>query len=74
MITGDAKETAISIAQKLSIDVQGSLSGSELNELDEYGLSTIVNSVSVFYRTSPQHKLKIVKARFNNIFAIFRRL
>nr|DBA16717.1 TPA: hypothetical protein GDO54_002259 [Pyxicephalus adspersus] len=52
MITGDALETAQAIA----------ISGEELDRLDEASLSSVVTKVSVFYRTSPKHKLKIIKA------------
>ena len=61
MITGDAKETALSIASKLGIENSYSLSGAELEELDDHRLPTVANRTAVFYRTSPQHKLRIVK-------------
>ncbi|XP_018427941.1 PREDICTED: calcium-transporting ATPase type 2C member 2, partial [Nanorana parkeri] len=38
------------------------MSGEELDRLDESSLSSVVTKVSVFYRTSPKHKLKIIKA------------
>lgn len=61
MITGDARETALSIAAKLGLDHGPGLSGAELSEIDDTRLPTIVNRTTVFYRTSPQHKLRIVK-------------
>lgn len=62
MITGDAKETAIAIASVLGIDNGISMSGKELEEIEDYKLPDLANRCSIFYRTSPQHKLKIVKA------------
>ncbi|XP_072024804.1 calcium-transporting ATPase type 2C member 1-like [Amphiura filiformis] len=64
MVTGDSKETAIAIASRLGIYAQGSraLSGEDVEDLDIMKLSGIIHQVSVFYRASPRHKLKIVKA------------
>uniref|UniRef100_A0A8C3KNR0 Calcium-transporting ATPase n=1 Tax=Calidris pygmaea TaxID=425635 RepID=A0A8C3KNR0_9CHAR len=56
MITGDALETAAAIGSKLT------MSGEELDQLAEAELSSTVKNVSIFYRTSPKHKLKIIKA------------
>ncbi|CAK6982093.1 calcium-transporting ATPase type 2C member 1, partial [Scomber scombrus] len=55
MITGDSQETAVSIG----------LSGDEVDQLDLQQLSNIVSRVTVFYRASPRHKLKIVKSLQN---------
>ncbi|KAJ1553887.1 High affinity Ca2+/Mn2+ P-type ATPase-like protein [Cladochytrium tenue] len=38
------------------------MSGTELDSIGEAGLETYVDSVSVFYRATPKHKLAIVKA------------
>ncbi|XP_015223594.2 calcium-transporting ATPase type 2C member 2 [Lepisosteus oculatus] len=63
MITGDALETALSIGESIGIDSRlGALAGTELDRLTDSELASKVNKVSVFYRTSPKHKLKIVKA------------
>ncbi|KAK3716112.1 hypothetical protein QZH41_019645, partial [Actinostola sp. cb2023] len=64
MITGDARETAISIAEILGIHTNDkpTLSGDELEALDSYQLSSVINQVTVFYRVSPRHKVMIVKA------------
>ncbi|XP_018529563.1 calcium-transporting ATPase type 2C member 1 isoform X2 [Lates calcarifer] len=67
MITGDSQETAVSIASRLGLYSKGSqsLSGEEVDQLDLQQLSHIVPRVSVFYRASPRHKLKIVKSLQN---------
>jgi len=64
MITGDAKETAISVAKKISVADDQSLafSSEELIGSTEQQLASIVDHVSVFYRVSPEHKMNIVKA------------
>jgi len=62
MITGDARETALAIAAKLGIGRDFAVSGEEISTLDETELTRLANKANVFYRTSPQHKLKIVKS------------
>ncbi|NXD77834.1 AT2C2 ATPase, partial [Halcyon senegalensis] len=64
MITGDALETAVAIGQNIGL-CNGKLkamSGEELDQLAEAELSSTVENVSIFFRTSPKHKLKIIKA------------
>uniref|UniRef100_A0A3P8PXI7 Calcium-transporting ATPase n=1 Tax=Astatotilapia calliptera TaxID=8154 RepID=A0A3P8PXI7_ASTCA len=68
MITGDSQETAMSIASRIGLFSKGgqSLSGEEVDQLDLQQLSQIISRISVFYRASPRHKLKIVKSLQNN--------
>ncbi|XP_030811997.1 calcium-transporting ATPase type 2C member 2 [Camarhynchus parvulus] len=64
MITGDALETAVAIGQNIGL-CNGKLkamSGEELDQLAEAELSSTVQNISIFFRTSPKHKLKIIKA------------
>ncbi|NXN88184.1 AT2C2 ATPase, partial [Bombycilla garrulus] len=64
MVTGDALETAVAIGQNIGL-CNGKLkamSGEELDQLAETELSSTVQNVSIFFRTSPKHKLKIIKA------------
>ncbi|NXF29105.1 AT2C2 ATPase, partial [Nyctibius bracteatus] len=64
MITGDALETAVAIGQNIGL-CNGKLkamSGEELDQWAEAELSSTVKNVSIFFRTSPKHKLKIIKA------------
>ncbi|KYO37898.1 calcium-transporting ATPase type 2C member 2 [Alligator mississippiensis] len=64
MVTGDAFETAMAIGRSIGL-CNGKLkamSGEELEQLAESELSTTVKQVSIFFRTSPKHKLKIIKA------------
>lgn len=43
-----------------------SLSGDQIEQMDVEQLKQVINSVSVFYRTTPRHKLKIVKVKYQN--------
>ena len=61
MITGDAKETAIAIGSQLGMQNTQAMSGNEIDGLNDTQLSMNVVASSVFYRMTPQHKLRIVK-------------
>jgi Ca2+-transporting ATPase len=75
MITGDAETTAVAIAKKLgmpiaaphghsanSVEVKPVLSGHEIEEMSDEELQSVIANTSVFARTSPDHKMKIIKA------------
>lgn len=72
MITGDSDTTAVAIARELGLKVSatgdqysGSSSvmlGSQVDTLSERELIERVSSVTIFARTTPRHKMRIVKA------------
>lgn len=70
MITGDAEQTAMSIAQQLGLRVgrgggSGStacLTGKAIDQMTKAQLRERVGGVSVFARTTPRHKMAIVEA------------
>ncbi len=63
MITGDHMETAKAIAGQLGLaHAQEVLSGASLDGLSDRELAERVERVSVFARTSPEHKLRLVEA------------
>lgn len=65
MITGDHRNTAVAIASELQMYKEGvnkALSGRELDQTSDAELAKMINTVSVFARVSPSHKLRIVKA------------
>ncbi|UPV76692.1 calcium-translocating P-type ATPase, PMCA-type (plasmid) [Halorussus limi] len=61
MITGDNVRTAAAIAWSLGIG-QEVTEGRELDHLDDEELAQRVEEVNVFARTSPEHKVRILKA------------
>ena len=64
MITGDYKNTAVAIADELSLLSSGGrvLTGAELDQLDDETFTDMVEEVEVYARVSPQHKVRIVEA------------
>src|SRR3990172_7623283 len=67
MITGDHAVTANAIARKLGINEKGEvLAGKEIEDMDDSELFEKVQSVSVYARVSPQHKLRITQQLKNH--------
>ena len=69
MITGDAETTGVAIAKKLGMPINmnsslGSpvLRGDEIDQMSEEDLAQAISRTQVFARTSPEHKLKIIRA------------
>lgn len=62
MVTGDHPATAASIARQVGIPAERVLTGAQLDRLDEPALTRTLREVSVFARTSPEHKYRIVQA------------
>ncbi len=64
MITGDHARTAVAIGAKLGIggDNPEVLTGRELDAMSEKELQEHAETVSIFARVSPQHKLQVVHA------------
>jgi P-type Ca2+ transporter type 2C len=69
MITGDAEETALSIAKDLGLRVPRGLArsaycltGKAIDQMSQAELKDKVGTVSIFARTTPRHKMAIVEA------------
>lgn len=71
MITGDAPTTANAIAEQLGIASSPVvLTGSDVESMSDRQLQEHVQSVSVFARTKPEHKLRIVSALQANHYVV----
>ncbi|KAL8728140.1 MAG: hypothetical protein Q9166_005590 [cf. Caloplaca sp. 2 TL-2023] len=73
MITGDAETTALAIARKLGMPINSSrlgllsghrsvLRGDEIDRMSPHDLAEAMAGTSIFARTSPEHKMKIIRA------------
>jgi P-type Ca2+ transporter type 2C len=64
MITGDNQYTAIAIAQELDLAQDGDevVLGKDLEKYTDEEIGDIISKVSVFARTNPEDKLRIVSA------------
>jgi Ca2+-transporting ATPase len=61
MITGDAPATALAVAHQIGMDIPLAIRGRELTAMDDDELRAIVQKKVLFARTTPEHKLRIVK-------------
>ena len=67
MITGDHAITAEAIAKELGItEGGGTITGEELEKVEDDEMTDVVMKYNVFARTSPEHKLRLVKALQEN--------
>jgi len=66
MVTGDHPQTAAYIAQSVDIPSEKVLTGEELQKLSDEELQKAVKETSVFARTSPEDKYRLVKALHAN--------
>jgi magnesium-transporting ATPase (P-type) len=65
MITGDHAGTALAISREMGLtsgDDVRVLTGGELEQLSQEKLKAVVRDVDVYARTSPEHKIRIVRA------------
>jgi len=65
MITGDHAGTATAISREMGIfdeTTEAAVTGAELEAATDEELRTIVDRTETFARTSPEHKLRLVKA------------
>ncbi|MGD9146298.1 MAG: cation-translocating P-type ATPase [Anaerolineae bacterium] len=64
MITGDYPNTAVAIGKEIGLlrEDDRSLTGAQLDQMDDVQLERVVEDVAVYARVSPQHKVQIVDA------------
>jgi Ca2+-transporting ATPase len=64
MITGDYPNTAVAIAESITLQAPGghALTGKQLDDMDDRALQAAVCNTNVFARVSPEHKMRIVEA------------
>jgi P-type Ca2+ transporter type 2C len=63
MITGDHPLTALAVARELGLPGAGrAVTGADLEQMDQAALEGEVESIGVYARVSPAHKLRVVSA------------
>jgi magnesium-transporting ATPase (P-type) len=62
MITGDHAATASAIAEELGLAAGKVVTGHDLDAVNDAALPRLAAEATVFARTSPEHKLRLVKA------------
>jgi len=66
MITGDHKLTAMAVAKDMGLIKEKSdsqaLTGPELDNMSDEDLEKVVDNISIYARTSSEHKIRIVRA------------
>ena len=71
MITGDHAITASAIGQQLGLyNSDKVLTGQDLDKLDDEQLKSVAADTGIFARTTPEHKLRLVKALQANRMAV----
>ncbi len=62
MVTGDHPQTALAVAREVGIPAGQAVIGPELDALSDEDLRRTVREISVFARTSPEHKYRLLRA------------
>ncbi len=63
MITGDHAGTAAAIGREIGLAHGGAvITGAQIDQMDDADLASHVLDVDIFARTSPEHKLRLVRA------------
>jgi Ca2+-transporting ATPase len=62
VISGDYPQTARAIAVQAGLDATAVLTGNEVEKMTDVDLARCVRTTTIFARTMPEHKLRIVQA------------
>lgn len=61
IVTGDSPAVAVKICQELGLPVSGTLTGTDLEALDDRRLGAVIHDTTIFARVSPEDKARIVR-------------
>ena len=63
IVTGDNPVVAETVCRTLGVDSGGTLTGADLDALDDTQLAAAVNAATIFARVSPEQKARILRAQ-----------
>jgi P-type Mg2+ transporter len=63
IVTGDNAVVAETVCRTLGLDSGGTLTGTDVDSLDDTQLTTAVNEATIFARVSPEQKARILRAQ-----------
>lgn len=62
MVTGDHPATAAAVGREVGIPAERTLTGDDIDRLDDAALARTAREVSIYARATPQHKFRLVRA------------
>ncbi len=60
VITGDSEQVAVKVCRDLGLEVTGSLTGNQIDAMDDTALGAVIENTTVFARVGPDTKARIV--------------
>jgi Mg2+-importing ATPase len=63
VITGDNDRVAAKVCTDLGIDVRGTLTGTQLDQLDDSALARALPVTTIFARVTPEQKSRVIRAQ-----------
>lgn len=63
VVTGDNPVVAATVCRDLGITVEGTITGDELDALDDAALAGLLDRTTVFARVNPEQKARVVRAQ-----------
>ncbi len=63
VITGDSEQVAVKVCHDLGLDVLGSMTGNQVDALDDDALGDAIDHTTVFARVGPETKARIVRVQ-----------
>jgi P-type Mg2+ transporter len=61
IVTGDNPRVAVKVCSELGIPVTGTLTGSQLDEMDDHALEAALPNTNIFARVTPEQKSRIIR-------------
>jgi len=63
VLTGDNDRVAAKVCADLGLNVRGTLTGAQLDQLDDSALATALPKTTIFARVTPDQKSRVIKAQ-----------